>query len=244
MGREWFSEWFDSPYYQILYHNRDEEEARFFLSNLIHFFKAPTDKRIIDLACGKGRHAIYLNSLGYDVTGVDLSAKSISETGKHANEKLHFEVQDLRTLSFPQQFDIALNLFTSFGYFASRQEDEKVLCNIRNILNPGGYLLIDFFNSELVLRDMVEHESREAGGIRFRIHRRVENDFIVKQITFADAGTTYEFTERVQALTLEEFRNMLKKTGFRELHVFGNYKLEPFNRNKSERLILVAQRND
>jgi SAM-dependent methyltransferase len=241
--KEWFSEWFDSPYYHMLYRNRDYSEAEFFLSNLIHYFNAQKDRKIIDLACGKGRHAIYLNSLGYNVTGVDLAANSIEEANQSANENLHFEVQDLRDLRFKEEFDIALNLFTSFGYFKSKEEDILVIKNINKILKPGGFVLIDFMNSEVVIQKLIEHESKHICDIQFSISKRVENDFIVKQISFSDNKMDYEFTEKVQALTIDDFEQMLTSEGFNMIKIFGNYALEDFKRGTSERLIIVAQKN-
>ena len=241
--KEWFTEWFDSPYYHILYQNRDYSEAEFFLSNLIRYFNAQKDWKIIDLACGKGRHAIFLNSLGYEVTGVDLSASSIEEANLSANKNLHFEVQDLRYLNYREEFDIALNLFTSLGYFKSKEEDILVFRNINKILKPGGFVLIDFMNSEVVIQHLVEHESKTVDGIHFTISKSLENDFIIKQIHFFDNETEYHFTEKVQALTIEDFEEMLDAEGFTIRKLFGNYALEDYKRVSSERLIIVAQKN-
>jgi SAM-dependent methyltransferase len=242
--KEWFSEWFDSPYYHMLYHNRDYSEAEFFLSNLIQYFGSNKDRKIIDLACGKGRHAIYLNSLGYDVTGIDLSEYSITEANKSANDHLRFEVQDLRRLTCQEEeFDIALNLFTSFGYFASKEEDALVISNIHRILKPGGFLLIDFMNADVVRTSLIEHQSKEMCGIRFAISKHLENDFIVKEISFYDRDRHFEFKEKVQMLTIEDFEELLSDSGFTVKKLFGNYALEDFKRNSSERLIILAQKN-
>src|SRR6478736_8592284 len=92
----WFASWFDTPYYHILYKDRDEEEAEFFMDNLVHYLNLPEEAKILDLACGKGRHAFHLNQLGYDVTGADLSENSIAEASKSSNAKLHFTVHDMR----------------------------------------------------------------------------------------------------------------------------------------------------
>ena len=68
----WFENWFNSKYYHILYKNRDHKEAVFFLDNIIKNINI-NDGQILDVACGKGRHAKYLNHLGFNVTGIDLS---------------------------------------------------------------------------------------------------------------------------------------------------------------------------
>ncbi|MES2558223.1 MAG: class I SAM-dependent methyltransferase [Bacteroidota bacterium] len=244
LQKEWFSEWFNSPYYHILYQNRDEKEAEFFLQNVVRKLELLPEHRIIDLACGKGRHAIYLNSLGFDVTGVDLACQSIDIAKKQANNRLHFEVQDLRNLHTDQPYDIALNLFTSFGYFQSLEEDELVVQNIHSILKPKGRLLIDFMNAECVIQNLVERESKTINNIQFHISKWVENGFIHKKIDVQDSNCSFEFTEKVQALQFKDFQNILHKMQFTILDTYGNYALEPFKAGSSERLIIVAQKND
>ena len=69
----WFTNWFDSPYYHILYKNRDEKEAQNFIEKLTNYLKINKESKIIDIACGKGRHAMYFNQIGYNVVGIDLS---------------------------------------------------------------------------------------------------------------------------------------------------------------------------
>jgi 2-polyprenyl-3-methyl-5-hydroxy-6-metoxy-1,4-benzoquinol methylase len=87
---EWFENWFDSEYYHLLYDNRNHEEADLFVSNLLAFLKLPKGAKVMDLACGKGRHSYFLNASGLDVLGVDLSSNSISEAKEMENESLHF----------------------------------------------------------------------------------------------------------------------------------------------------------
>jgi SAM-dependent methyltransferase len=242
--KEWFSEWFNSPYYHILYQNRDEKEAEFFLQNVVNKLGLTHDHRIVDLACGKGRHAIYLNSLGFDVTGVDLAPKSIEYANLFANDRLHFEVQDLRRLKFEVPFDIALNLFTSFGYFTSIEEDQLVIRNIHSILAPKGLVLIDFFNSDCVIRNLVERESKTIHGIQFHISKWIEKGFIHKKIEVNDLDKSFEFTEKVQVLQLSDFEQLLNTEQFTIRDVYGNYALDPYRAGASDRMIIVAQRND
>ena len=138
---DWFSEWFDSKYYHILYKNRDEKEAENFLKNLskLKFFKK--NSRIIDIACGKGRHSLFLSELGYDVTGVDLSKNSIKHAQQFEKENLKFDVADMRETYKKNSFDISLNLFTSFGYFNNKEDD---FSNLQQMLGKPGDLV--FFN--------------------------------------------------------------------------------------------------
>ena len=242
MEKEWFTEWFDSPYYHMLYQDRDEREAQLFLDNLTRHFHFSPDTKVVDLACGKGRHAIYLNALGFDVTGIDLSAQSIACATQFANTRLRFEVGDLRNLRFENAFDVALNLFTSFGYFQSNEENLQVIKQMNRSIKPGGYLLIDFMNAPLVIRDLVEHESKTIDGIQFKITRWVENGFIYKRINFTDTNREFEFTEKVQSLTKKDFELLFASCSFNLVNVFGDYTFNSYKESTSPRLIMVSKR--
>ena len=87
---DWYKNWFDSRYYHILYKERDNYEAKIFIDNLIKYLKIPTKSKIIDIACGKGRHSIYLEQKKMTVTGIDLSNKSINHAKKFESNNLHF----------------------------------------------------------------------------------------------------------------------------------------------------------
>lgn len=242
-SKEWFSEWFDSPYYHILYKNRDMQEAEFFLQNLVNKLGFTPSQELVDLACGKGRHSIFLNSLGFHVTGVDLAAHSIAAAKQFENERLHFEVQDLRNLPYIDKFDVALNLFTSFGYFDCDDTNKTVISQIYKSLKPNGTLVIDFMNVACVLSRLVYEEIKVVDGIEFHISKRVVGDLILKRIEFTDGGKAYAYSEEVQVLTLDDFKRLLDCGGFELKATYGNYKLEPFDVNSSDRLILVATKN-
>lgn len=245
LKKEWFIEWFDSPYYHILYSNRDEKEAQYFIRNLCTSLKLnPKKHKIADLACGKGRHSIFLNMLGYEVTGVDLSPHSIRNAATFSNGRLNFIVQDLRELKLESKYDVALNLFTSFGYFNSMEEDEKVVRSVYETLNPQGLFVIDFMNSAKILANLVDHDSKTINGIRFTISKWTDSKFIHKKITVDDDDRTIEFTEKVQALLPEDFELILSKNGFKTEAIYGDYSLNPFDINQSDRFIIVARRGD
>ena len=236
--KKWFSSWFDTPYYHILYKSRGNEEARTFMKNLLSFLQLPKGSRILDLACGKGRHSIFLNELGYDVTGVDLSFNSIAHANQFANEKLHFRQQCMCT-PVNEEFDAIFNLFTSIGYFEDEEDNLRTIKAIKQDLKPGGYGVIDFMNVKKVIRNLVPAEEKNVKGIDFDISRRIENGFILKDIKFTDEGEDFFYTEKVKAITLEGFRSYFRDAGITLLHTFGNYELEEFDEYESDRLILV-----
>lgn len=242
--KEWFGEWFNSPYYHILYKHRDQEDARFFINNLVWYFRFSPHDKILDLACGKGRHSIYLNHLGYQVTGLDLSEQNIRAARQAQNDRLQFEVHDMRRVYRPGHFDYILNLFTSFGYFSAEAENQQAICAAAKSLKPGGKLLIDFLNPYYVLNNLVSEEEKVVDGICFCISRHLsEEGFFIKDIRFADRGLQHHFQERVRAIPYEHFLQYFREAGLELLQTFGNYELDPYVAMDSERMIFVLQNN-
>ncbi|HLA57091.1 MAG TPA: class I SAM-dependent methyltransferase [Flavobacterium sp.] len=234
----WFASWFDTPYYHILYKDRDYAEAQLFMDNITEYLNLPEDAKILDLACGKGRHSVYLNQLGYDVTGADLSENSISEASKFANDKLHFVMHDMRE-PFEQKYDAVFNLFTSFGYFEDDADNLKTLIAIKESLSEYGFAVIDFMNANQVIANLVPEETKTVEGIDFHIRRFHIDNHIYKEIDFVDKGCKYHFTEKVQALKLEDFEQMMETADIHLLDIFGDYKLRKFSKKDSERLIMI-----
>ncbi|MNF34477.1 Glycine/sarcosine N-methyltransferase [compost metagenome] len=234
----WFSSWFDTPYYHILYKERNYREAQIFMDNLTHYLNLPEKAKVLDLACGKGRHSIYLNQLGFNVIGADLSENSIAEASKNSNETLHFQVHDMREV-FEDKFDAIFNLFTSFGYFENDEDNLTTLKAIKASLTEYGFAVIDFMNVTQVIDTLVPEETKTVEGIDFHIKRYVKDGHIFKEIDFEDKGQKFHFTEKVKALTLKDFEALMEEAGIFLLDVFGDYKLKKFHKTESERLIMI-----
>ncbi|MDC8004412.1 methyltransferase domain-containing protein [Aureisphaera galaxeae] len=234
----WYSSWFDTPYYHILYKDRDKQEAQRFMDKLTSFLRLPVKAEILDLACGRGRHSVYLNELGYRVMGVDLSLENIKFARQFENESLLFQQHDM-CLPFPKQFDAVFNLFTSFGYFEAEEDNLRTIRSIKSELKKGGYGVIDFLNVAHVKQSFVTKETKEVGGILFHIEKHMDTEHITKRIQFEDDGQHFQFTEKVRALTLSDFESYFDKVEAQLLHCFGDYDLNPFNEENSERLILI-----
>ncbi len=234
----WYASWFDTPYYHILYKDRDYKEAGQFMNSLTSFLDLKQHATILDLACGKGRHAKYLSKLGYEVTGVDLSPSSIAYAKQFESENLHFHVHDM-CKPFPQRFDAVFNLFTSFGYFETEADNLRTIKAIKEELKPNGHGVIDFLNTVVVEKNLVPKEHKVVDGLDFYISRRIEAGYILKTIRFHHKGVDHEYIERVKALRLSDFRSYFSEAGVTLHHCFGNYNLEPFDETTSERLILI-----
>jgi SAM-dependent methyltransferase len=240
--KTWFKTWFNTKYYHILYKDRNDNEAKKFISNLLGLLKLPPNSNCLDLACGKGRHARFLCENNLTVLGVDLSENSIKEAQKFENENLKFEVQDMRNSFRENEFDAVFNLFTSFGYFDSQQDNLKVLQAINRMLKQEGLLVIDFMNAHKVTKNLVATEIKKADDIQFNITRNYDGNHIFKNIEFDVDVEKHNYTERVQALQLKDFKLLLKETGFELLETFGNFNLEKFDLETSDRLIIIARK--
>jgi SAM-dependent methyltransferase len=226
----------------LLYANRDEKEAEKFISNLISFLQPNLEQaKFLDLACGKGRHSIFMNQLGYQVTGSDLSFNSISYSKQFENETLHFTVQDMRK-PLNQKFSHIFNLFTSFGYFDTIEENMHVMKSIDAMTETGSYLIFDYLNAEKVVKTLVLEEEIHRNSVRFNIRRKVDDTHVYKFIDVQDNNQEHHFMERVQLLKQQDFQELLDSVNFEILNTFGNFELQTFDSLSSDRLIIIARK--
>jgi 2-polyprenyl-3-methyl-5-hydroxy-6-metoxy-1,4-benzoquinol methylase len=238
---EWFKDWFNTKYYHVLYKNRNDEEARAFINKLLSKLELSKGAKVMDLACGKGRHALTLHESGLKVLGLDLSEESIKSANKYRSENLRFEVHDMREPYHETGFDAVFNLFTSFGYFENFDDNRKVLNSITTYLNPKGYLLIDYLNPVKVIADLVPFEKKDIEGISFEIRKSFDGQFIFKKIKVKDKNRVMDFEERVQAISHNNMLGLIEESGFQVEKVYGSYNLDEFDEESSERQIIVAR---
>ena len=242
MPKKWFQNWFNSPYYHILYKKRDEEEAELFIDNLCAYLKPGINAQMLDIACGRGRHAIYLNKKEYEVTGIDLSYGSIKFAQQFENKKLHFLVHDMRHLFYINYFDFAFNLFTSFGYFETEREHINALKSFRKSINKDGKLVLDYMNSQKIINHLVTRETKEVDGITFHISRIVKEGKIIKTIDFEHKNKRFSFKEEVKDFKLDDFKRLFAAAGLAITGIFGDYELQKFDLNESDRLIFICDK--
>ncbi|MCX6353168.1 MAG: class I SAM-dependent methyltransferase [Bacteroidetes bacterium] len=238
----WFHHWFGSPYYNCLYAHRNDAEAHLFIDNLLIHLQLKPNAKITDAGCGKGRHSIYLANKGFDVTGLDITKENIDEANESANEHLRFFIQDIR-IHFPTSMqDLVINVFTSFGYFKTESEDLAALQNMYDCLAPNGFFVMDFLNAEWVKSIIIPYHEAEMGGYKFIINKKIEDGFVRKYIRVIDGEKEMDFMEEVKLLSHQKLTEYFATIGFKIQGVYGDYSLNPFDEQKSERLIIIAQK--
>ncbi|MEN9599210.1 MAG: hypothetical protein RL596_1521 [Bacteroidota bacterium] len=244
--KSWYKNWFNSPYYHLLYQHRDEEEAGQFIKSLIQYLKPMHNSTMLDVACGKGRHSIALAEMGFDVTGIDLSIASIEEAQKSAHDKLHFYQHDMRLPFRVNYYQYAFNFFTSFGYFKTRREHDNAIRTIAQSLERKGLFVIDYLNVHYTEQRLEKLFVKQIDDISFHITKWQDDHHFFKQIqvTDTDHKTPHHlYTERVAKFSLGDFNEMLSYQGMQIEHVFGNYQLGEYNINNSPRMIILARKN-
>ncbi len=241
---EWFQDWFNSPYYHKLYFERDEEEAAAFLKRLLLHLKPLPNSRMLDVACGMGRHSLLLSNEGFDVTGIDISHDSIAVARKWENDHLHFLQHDMRLPFYINYFHYAFNFFTSFGYFNTDREHYNGIRTIAQSLRKGGLFVVDYLNVHFAIDHFVHKEEKMINNINYSITRWYDEKHFFKKIIVEDETQEipFEFTEKVARFTLGDFNDMFSFHQLQVQEVFGDYSFNAYDFRKSPRLILIARK--
>jgi len=237
---EWFEQWFGEEYH-VLYPHRDEEEARRAVALVQQAAPWAEGAWVLDLACGAGRHAAELERLGAHVVGFDLSPSMLHRA--RAGVRGPLVRGDMRALPFrPGSFALAVNLFTSFGYFRDDKEHRLVVRQVVDSLRPGGRFVLDYLNADHVRRTLRKGtEEVDGASTEVRVRRRFseEGKYVVKEIELGAENRSFQ--ERVRLYSPAELRALLEQEGLRVDAEFGDYDGGPLD-GRATRTILVATR--
>jgi SAM-dependent methyltransferase len=237
----WYTHWFGTRYYTLLYGHRDQEDARIWVEAILGRWGLAPGAALLDMACGRGRHARWFAVNRLEVTGIDISTASIAAAQEEV-PNARFTVWDMREPFAWERFDAACCLFTSLGYFDTLEDDRKVFAVVAGALRPGGRFVLDFMNTPVVLRDLVAHEEVEHEGVHFRIERRLEGDVLVKRVIVTDQGEEHRFEERVQALLPDELTLMALEAGLEVEDRTDGPEPTPFDPERSQRFVLWTRK--
>lgn len=242
---EWFKDWFASDFYLSVYSHRNDEDAEIFLNKVLSYISLNPGCEVLDAACGAGRHSILMARKGYKVTAFDLSGPLLeiaSAKGKAQNLNIDFFREDLRKVKLDKKFSLVLNLFTSFGYFDSDDENFAFIRSAFEMQDKGGYFIFDYFNEAYLRKHVVAESSKIINGLEIKEKRGIKGNRIVKQIEIVNEGERLNYEESVQLYTFNEIIERFRETGYREVQIFGNYNCGTFEPEESDRLIIIFQK--
>ena len=234
---EWFEEWFGEEYLR-LYPHRDDREAERVVDLIRRTLPFQSGWRVLDVACGAGRHARAFEAAGARCTGVDLSQTLLRLARQVTNAPLIRA--DMRELPIRSgSMDLTVNLFTSFGYFDDDAEHTAALREMIATVCSGGWFVIDFLNPAAVRRQLVSEEMLQVAGSPVRVSRSVSPDgrYVCKSIHGAEGR---QFRERVRLFEPEQISDMLETSGVIVRFRFGDYDATPLTA-QSPRTILMGQ---
>ncbi len=241
----WFEEWFNSKYYLRVYSHRDESEAQRLVELIVSRLNLKNNSSVLDMACGAGRHAIKFAKSGFDTTAVDLSQLLISDA--KANElksdvKIRFILSDILNFNTEVRFDLAVNLFTSIGYFDSDEQNVAVIKKAYTLLKDNGYFVIHYFNKPFLINHLIPTTVFSEDGMKIIQNRSIENGRVVKKIIIEKNGSTENFYESVRLFSEFEVSSFITESGFTVINRFGDYYGNIYNAETSPRLIIFAKK--
>jgi SAM-dependent methyltransferase len=240
----WFEDWFDSDAYEVVYQQRDLADARRLIDLIERVARPEPGAALLDVGCGRGRHARLLAERGYAVTCLDLSANALRSARERAEREglaLDYHQADMRAIPFEAAFDGAVNLFTSFGYFEDEADHQRAVDAMAGALKPGGFLVQDFLNAAYAARHIVPADERHEDGMHIAQQRWIEDGRIKKRITLSADGHEESYTESVALLGLPDFERMYAAAGLEITATFGDYHGAPFTEH-TPRLVLHARK--
>lgn len=241
----WYKDWFNSENYLKVYSHRDESEAERLVNLIATKLILAPNSSVLDMACGAGRHAIVFAKMGFNVNAVDLSERLISEAKKEAlvnGVKINFVLSDILDYNPVKHFDLVVNLFTSIGYFESDEENYAVVRKAYSLLKQGGYFVLDYFNKDFLLKNLIPTTVFSEDGIRIIQNRSVEGTRIVKKINIENKGSIEEFYESVRLYSKDEILRFISNSGFTVEKLYGDYFGNNYDGETSQRLIIFAKK--
>lgn len=249
---DWFKAFYETDYYKYYFEPKlrrvPRAEVGFILEKGRLDFDGRYPPRVFDICCGIGRHARPLAAAGCEVIGVDLSAANITAARQRAQEegiaeRCRFELGDIRAYEPPSNCDLAINIFTSFGYFETDDENAVILDRAARSLRPGGRLILDVANREAII-----------AGFKKRERRGTRDNYVIEQCeldlargramglwTFVRGKHRSEHRVSIRLYALHELIAMAERHEMRFVEAYGSFDGEPYDR-LSPRCIFVAER--
>src|SRR5271156_654552 len=249
-GSAWYVDFFRSDYLNVYGHMFTEERAEKESAFVASALSLTPGASVLDLCCGQGRHSVQLAKRGFKVTGLDLNAEYLelaSKAAEAAKVKIDTVTGDMREIPFEKKFDAIVNMYSSFGYLESEDEDLRVLESAAKALKDGGQLLLDMLNREWAIDNYIQNDWHTGADGTLYVERRdldlatsrMHVHFIVVD---ADGGRRESIGHIIRLYTLTEMTRLLERVGLRVTGVFGGFEREVYAIG-TRRMIIVATKS-
>ncbi len=244
--REWFeSDWFWDTFGPIMFDEQTMSKTEDEAEGVIRLTGVPRGSRIFDVCCGFGRHSLELSRWGYDMTGMDRTASYIKRARESAREEglgCRFLEGDVRTDKPEGPFDGAVCMWNSFGYTEDPEDDEIILKNVYDNLEPGGFFLLDTPGKEVIANGFEANTWFERDGTKILLEYSIDLNWTVltnRWLFLEEGGKINEFSFSQRIFSALELAQMLYRAGFETIDIYGNWEGDPYD-NNAERLIVIG----
>jgi len=210
------------------------------VGNVVKLLKIEQNDQILDLCCGLGRHSLELSRHGFKVVGVDRTSAYIKKA-KQNDQNAEFVVSDMREYCQPDRFNVIINMYGSFGYFESTDDDRKVVKNMLTSLRTGGRFLIETMGKEILAKNFQEKDWREEGNKLVLAERKPIQNWGRMQTRWIviNGNQRIEHTVSIRSYSAAELSSLLSECGFSKVKVYGN--LEGIEYNQiAKRLVVIG----
>ncbi|MGB9749530.1 MAG: class I SAM-dependent methyltransferase [Caldisericia bacterium] len=242
--KDWFLNWFDENYlkYNLITQSKDLTKKQ--VDFIIDVLSLKEKDRILDLGCGIGRHLIEFGKKGIKGVGIDFNKKfiNIAKKNKQKNKYIKFINMDIRKINFVDEFDAAISIWTSFGYFKD-EENIDLLKKINRSLKKGGKLLIDIENINYLINNLPKERWENNMGVYIleRNKLNIKSSRVKTIRILIKNNKKYEYIRDYRIYTLVEIKNYLENSGFKLTTFYGGYEKEELNLF-SKRLIMISEK--
>ena len=246
--KQWFeNESFWQNFGPVMFDSQRWAEAPGIAESVIKIAGLTKGSSVLDAGCGPGRISVELAAKGLDVTGVDIIQSELDAANDSADAegvKLDLINCDLRSFKSQKKFDCAINLYTSFGYCDTIEEDFQILKNIADSLRDNGFFILECTSRETAILYFTDGEWFERSGLTVLTQFSVEGAWegLRSKWTIINRDgqrIEHEFVQRLYSAI--ELKRMMIRAGFNSVEIYGNYDFSPYNEH-AKTMVIVAKK--
>jgi len=233
-------------FYDCMFNQDSFKLAESQSQSLLSLIKQPINS-ILDVGCGPGRHCLALTKLGYNVTGIDSSKFLLHKAlkiSKKLNLNCHFELADMLDYQIKKPQDLIINMFNSFGYFESQENNQAFINRCYNNLSDTGTFVIDTVGKETLARQIepVHLTEYDNGDIRIERPLLIDNmQIFSNEWLLIQGDQVFRRSYQHYVYTPVELSQMCFKAGFKNIEIYGSLNGDEYDL-ESDRLVIVAEK--